>query len=662
MATNTSGVRMRWLWSREHARQAPGVVEFRVYGRAAAPKRRLGTISGVTDGGNGTAVVATDINLAAAPGGFVDGWLTSSGVRFKVLSHSSTATSTFIVAQNKALNPATGKNEPVLPAAGSATVTESLRSPLRWDDRVYAQANDLSAVSTSVSSVTLVVDGVYDIECDAVALVGSDHAGPGLLYNDDEGTRMWAASHTVDGTGDLTTIRVRVATDAAGTPEGLPSVGDALTYYPAYDVLVPDVAIAVTAVDGVATCRFGVSSADDDAAVSDAARWASGSYGGRDGNEGSVSAPAVAHAVWTTAPDAPSVVALTNNLASNADFNGQSRVAVAWPAVSGQSFHLLRATAEAILAEYVRSTAPETSPEEYDPAAILAMSAPGSMDSYFTPVNKERIGAEYVSGTVVEYTDTLPGAGSNRFLYRVIAEDGAGNRGAASLVPTIVYIPIPPPQTPRIVRTLAGDGTVTVEWQRVREAQWLSGAFSAVPAHRPRLVGYRVYRATSAADAEDVRLMTLVTTVTPTYGNRTESYADTDVETATTYYYRVTAVTQRTLTGTDEERESVASSVTSGACYSLALPEDPTWVSATAGEEGVVLLWSATDARLRCLVQRTVPGFDDIWISLGTWLDAGVLTATDASAVAGNSYTYRLRARNAVGIERVGTTTTSVTP
>ena len=73
------------------------------------------------------------------------------------------------------------------------------------------------------------------------------------------------------------------------------------------------------------------------------------------------------------------------------------------------------------------------------------------------------------------------------------------------------------------------------------------------------------------------------------------------------------------------------------------------------------LSWTLPDARSRCLVQRTIPGFDGKWITVGTWLAAGEATASDASVSTGESYTYRLRVRSAVGFEAVAVTTASVT-
>jgi hypothetical protein len=656
VATNGTGVRMRWLWSRDQARQNPDVVEFRIYRRDASADRRIGTIGTVADNADGTATVTTDVNLAAEPGDFEAGWLVASGVRFQIRSHTSTSASSFVVDANQVPDPDTGETEQVLPAAGAAlTLMETLRDPLRWDERVYVQDNDLVPVTTTVSTVTEVADGVYDLACAAAALTGEDHAGPGILYDEDQGTRVWAVSHTVSG-GDLVTLRVRVATDADGNPENLPDVGDTITYYPAYDVMVPNVTLTATATTGVAVARFAVSSADDDTAVPDDATWASGSWGGRTGNEGNVSAPAVARAVWTTAPSAPTVVELSNNLASPPDFSGKSRFLVTWPD-GGTRYHLLRGTVEAILAAYTSGT--ENDPESYSPEDILTIAAPGSFDTYFVPVNKERIGTESVHGTEVQYEDTLPGTGSNRYLYRLVAEDGAGNRSTASLIPTVAYIPIAPPQTPRIVSTLAGDGTVTVTWQRVRDMRWLSD-YEVFPEHRPRVVAYRVYRSTSADDAQDIRLMTLVQSVTPNAAATTESYVDTDVETATLYYYRITAVTQRTLTGIDEEMESAPSALTSGRCYSLDLPAEPTDLAAIVDGGTVQLNWTMPDARSRCLLQRTLPGFDDKWITVGTWLAAGEATASDATVSAGESYTYRLRVRNAVGFELLAATTADV--
>ncbi|WP_432484233.1 pectinesterase family protein [Kineococcus esterisolvens] len=215
--------------------------------------------------------------------------------------------------------------------------------------------------------------------------------------------------------------------------------------------------------------------------------------------------------------------------------------------------------------------------------------------------------------TASQFTDTTAVAGT-AYTYRVAAVDLSGNTGAY----TTVGATLPDTAAPSAVRSLAAKSTsggVSLSWPKGSEKD---------------LAGYRVYRA-ATADSE----FALVTTTT------SAKFTDTTAPTGVFSHYRVTAVDR-------SGNESLPASASVLRTDRVA-PAAPAGLTATAGEGGVALTWTAsTEPDLAGYVVQRATGTSTTFDTLTT---TALTTAafTDTTAVPGTAYTYRVRASDLSG-------------
>lgn len=229
------------------------------------------------------------------------------------------------------------------------------------------------------------------------------------------------------------------------------------------------------------------------------------------------------------------------------------------------------------------------------------------------------------------YVDTLDGRADNRYLYRAAYADLVHNIGPLGLSSAPVRLPlVTPPRAPAVVRLVAGERQVTLEWFSNRERA---------------LAAYRIYRTADPAKARDVRLMDLVHTVAvpdgaPADRPATLTWTDT-VPGLVTYAYRLAAVDTA-------GNVSDAAPARSGRAYDQALPVVPSATLAWRERANRTLAQLDWTSDHEVLVQRRTPAGGG-WVDLGGWQPPGTGTVRDPFSDPATGYQYRLWARKYTG-------------
>jgi hypothetical protein len=245
-----------------------------------------------------------------------------------------------------------------------------------------------------------------------------------------------------------------------------------------------------------------------------------------------------------------------------------------------------------------------------------------------------RLTAEAIDAT--SYTDdTLEGRSRSSYYYRVQSVSVAGVLGGRCDPIGPVTVPdVVPPAVPRLAGVAAGDGSISL-------------AFTQSPDVDTE--HYVVYRATSADDATDIRLMTAVGTVAHRVGLIAADFLNDSTTTSppaakTDYWYRITAVDT---TG----NESGPSNTMRARCFSTAPPISPA-LAVTRSTDGTAATatWTGGEDGLRALLRRRLSGATT-WSVRGAWLDAATALAEDTGLDPTAAYDYALLVMNASAVQ-----------
>jgi len=231
-----------------------------------------------------------------------------------------------------------------------------------------------------------------------------------------------------------------------------------------------------------------------------------------------------------------------------------------------------------------------------------------------TVPNGETLLAEI--GNVLTFVDTGLGSGQ-RFYYKVAAKNVVGE-GAQSNEASARTIAVPGP--PVGLSAVAGDGQVTLTWSPPAD----NGGSP--------ITNYMVYRGTvSGGESFIVQL-----------GN-VSSYVNTGLANGQIYFYEVSAVNA---IGEGQLSNEASATPTSG----LNPPSDPQNLQAASGDRQVTLTWTppasngGSPVTKYVVFRGTISGGETFLAEIGS-----VLIYIDAGLTNGQTYYYRVSAKNAVG-------------
>jgi hypothetical protein len=405
-----------------------------------------------------------------------------------------------------------------------------------------------------------------------------------------------------------------------------------------YDVFLPDPAwsqhpglpLTTSSADPIAYAHVGVSAADDKKHTGDDAKWSSGAWGGRIGNEGRVGGPATIFLVHRQPPDPPALPPFDGDRlwATKADYHSHSYFTYRWLPQPGLKLHVLRAMDEGVFeADWANRPGWGT----LDPAGDAADRALFPAEARWDAAKLQAVAGEL---NAIRALKAASGTTKEQALaaYRALGSDAvrvlAGLPGAEAAFAQLTIEALDPedpangdrrgPDSPAAYTPSAAlrayvdelDGRSSNRWLYralyVDAAQNRSGLSLATPPvwlpdvvpprapritkvaageraitvswasnREPDLAEYRVYRADEPEQARDVRLMTLVHTEPVAAGDplarpAAVSFTDDPVPPLRNLTYRVTAVD-------DSGNVSEPSSPVAGRAYDLTAPDPPVW-------------------------------------------------------------------------------------
>ena len=157
---NLIGLRVRWLWTAQAARQAPATAEFRIYYKNGRPNTQPGTITAVTAASPTTSDLTTDIDNSSPADTYAGAVLWSGGTAYQVTG-SDAGTPLVLHVSNVGRTYATGT---VAVTSGSATVTGAGTS---WDAGLVGLTFQVTGSAASymvtnvVSATSLLLAAVF---------------------------------------------------------------------------------------------------------------------------------------------------------------------------------------------------------------------------------------------------------------------------------------------------------------------------------------------------------------------------------------------------------------------------------------------------------------------------------------------------------------------
>ncbi|HWN43314.1 MAG TPA: fibronectin type III domain-containing protein [Thermoanaerobaculia bacterium] len=435
--------------------------------------------------------------------------------------------------------------------------------------------------------------------------------------------------------------------------------------------------------------QIGISAADDKVHTEDDPHWGVPPSRDRFGNEGPVGGPAAIFRVLQTPPEPPELPDYPDHKlwATAADYHSRSFFTFRWRSRDHLNTHVLRALDDSLFqVDREHRPRPALDPikdaalfpprwtdirrqnaaddlkkidvagAEYetlsDDALRVLAGLPGNEEAFTqitlqpfapdVPETDDRRGPDdrpdYKPDPLVTdvraYLDTLPGRATNRYFYRAVCVDGAHNRSGLSLSTPPVYLPkVEPPRRPVITAVAGGDGTIDLTWAHNRESD---------------LLDYQVYRADTEESASDIRSMTVVETIPAVSADDPDRateilWRDAGVVRGRSYWYRIVAVDT-------SGNVSAPTAPVAGKAFRLSPVPPPEWIDASwrPSNDAIELQWEPSESGLSHLVQRRVSTMLR-WETVSNWLDLDSATFVDESAIPGEEYFYRIRARDGSG-------------
>ncbi|HKQ50377.1 MAG TPA: fibronectin type III domain-containing protein [Phycisphaerae bacterium] len=683
-----AGLRVRWEWPGIQRMQAPDMeagssAEFRVYLQRGPLNSITGIVTSVTVGAS-TSVLRTDQTWGGTADALKGQWIRVGQNFFQVKGNTVGARFRITVANLK--NPAVVSE----PGRFALTLDRSLagdfRAPETWQERIHVESvADMPILSGRIDRVDAFSEqGLLGLEPDS-DLVLDEELTPGVLVV--SGLIYRVIEHTDKlVVRPLRTPASDVAAPAAGAS---PKEGDEFTYFPGrkYEHYIDGFDLTPADGESTAIAHVGVSASDGKSHVPDDAKWASGSFGGRPGNESAVSVPGKAVNTRRGAraffPDVDQAAGEEWTYAEPADFYGNAHYTIEWPKQSGaEGYAVYRASGHALFTfdreqRRLRTATDYTDYEFGDDPGFSDWKSENypdlELDDAFTEVLTTLTNArakevlafwrdwqarfydellpskvEELAGkacntgafsritqdpiTTITYRDTFDGRGRGCYVWRVRAIDASCNLSnwSSPLLPVAVC-DISSPATPVILSALGGERSITLTWRAGTEDD---------------LVEYRVWRATDELTLQDVRRMEPTSTIPAAPGTTAGALEDSGLLGGTDYFYRLAAVDA-------DGNVSSPTAVVSVRAIDTAPPDPPAftvseWQEAT-GVLGVHLGWDPIADGFQALVERRAATLTE-WSAVSAWILSGTDAFDDSSALPHVSYVYRLRVKSGTGL------------
>lgn len=371
---NVLGLRVRWLWTYAHMRQAPDTAEFRVYFHPGHLNTLTGRIVGVAPAGADTSSVTTDIPNSEAAGAFINLYLRSGGRSYKIAA--SAAGSPLILTVGNL-----GADKSAAPAAGELCALalppghgsyEDYGRATAWQDRLwvvpYADAVAEGVIpAPGAGGQPLQGSGATANGLDVTLPAGVDISGvrpfTSHLYLADDTARPSRVYrvHAVDAVARTLTL------DAAPSLSGGASAWELGALTRRYELFLPapgdadraGLPLTTSLSDPIVYAQIGVTAADGKTHTADDPVRAGTRWGGRFGNESSVGGPATIFRVHRDPPPPPAMPPDSDAVfASRADYNNNSYYTVRWVPQADVDAHVFRALDSSLAARdwLIRST------------------------------------------------------------------------------------------------------------------------------------------------------------------------------------------------------------------------------------------------------------------------------------------------------------------
>jgi hypothetical protein len=359
------GLRVRWLWTYSHMRQAPDTKEFRVYYDDGQPNVLKGRVTAVAPAAADHSSVTTTIAHGEAANAFVDGYLRTGGRSFKITGSSAASPLVLTVLNvlpDHSVAPDEGGVCSVTVPPGHALYLD-LSRPTRWDERVWVvdyddftaegvaaapmPGSDAQLAGENATSVATQVTFPAGIVISAIRpmyfhlFLSEDVARPSRIYkvigvNAPARTVMLDGSPNFPGGVSGWELGVLVRRYEVFLPVPADADRDGLALNPTLQKPVAHAQLGVTAVD------------DKDHTGDDPAR-AGDRWGDRTGNESRNAGPATVFRIHRVPP--PPVVMPPDDddvFASKADYHGKSYYTFRWVPMADVDTHIFRALDQAV--------------------------------------------------------------------------------------------------------------------------------------------------------------------------------------------------------------------------------------------------------------------------------------------------------------------------
>lgn len=355
------GLRVRWLWTWSHMRQAPDAAEFRVYYEPGQPNVLKGRIAATAPAGATHTTVTTDIAHGEAVNAFANCYMRASGRSFKVTASSAASPLELTVenlAPDDSITPESGARC-ALTVAPSHPLYLDLSRHQRWGERVwvvpYANAVAEGVMAAPVPGnpeAQLAGENATSAGTQVTFPPGTDISGIRPLH-----FHVYLAEDTARPNRIYRVHAVNPVTRTV-TVDGHPLLAGGISGWELgvrvrrYETFLPvpgdagrdGLDMPTSTQNPMIYAQLGVTAVDDKAHTGDDPARAGDRWGDRTGNESRVAGPATVMRVHRIPPPPPQMPEDSEAVyASKADYQSKSYYTFRWVPQNNVDAHIFRA-------------------------------------------------------------------------------------------------------------------------------------------------------------------------------------------------------------------------------------------------------------------------------------------------------------------------------